>query len=461
MRLVRPLSWTLLAAAGFALVGPPAAGRQPAKDDLPARPKNAGDVVNVYRSAKGIPAADMKRAKETLGAYAQYVADLLATPKVYAAAQEFIPPTVKGGGQVPTVNEIVGDRGLIDLAVLVPEPGGKVGPDNADYIRELGTAFDAALGRLPTAGDQIIAVNGARALATACRSGATAHYKTVTDLLANQNVRPEVKHHLFQAAGHLLAAYDINDLQTRKHSGDPAATAALVAALQKAVEDPAAILPLPPGADGKPAAVPEDLAPVLRFIRREAIRALGQCRFAEFSPSKGQTLYPSYTLARVAMSDPALGVPPGPSEVAEAVIGLCNMNPPRALNAEPYAYAMSDAIASGLITFADKKAAKADDKSLPWRGYAGRLLDALRLWQGLYDANFNPAAPAAYSPTQVPAVVKALAGEAERRVLGPMESGGRIDLEGFKQYRDATLRADKKATPAPYRENPGLVLPRN
>jgi hypothetical protein len=459
MLLVRPLSWTFLAAAGFALAVAPAAGRQPAKDDLPARPRNAGDIVNVYRPG-GIPPGEMAKAKETFAAYARYVAELVATPRIYTNAQEFRPETTKGGGQIPNVNEIVGDRGLIDLTILTPEPGSKVGPENADYIRELGKAYDEALQRLPTFGEPIVAVNGARALAAACKSGAAAHYPTVTALLANENVRPEVKHHLFQAAGNLLAAYDLNDYRSRKHSAEPAAVGALVAALQKAVENPAAILPLPPGADGKPAAVPDDQAAVLRFIRREAIRALGQCRFAEFSPSKGQTLYPSFTLARVAMSDPALGVPPGPAEVAEAVIGLCNMNPPRALNAEQYAYAMADAVASGLITFAAPKAANAADKSLPWRGTAARLLDALRLWQGLYDANFNPAAPTAYAQDQVPAVVKAVAAEAERRVLGPMEAGGRIDLEGFRQYRDATLRADKKMTPAPYRENPTLVLPR-
>lgn len=466
MPLVRPLSWTVLTAAGFALACAGAAGRQPPKDDLPQRPRNANEVAN-FRQFR-IPAGKMKEAKEAFTAYADYAAQLLTHPRVYSAPQEFRPDGAKGPPPPPTLEEILGDRGLIGVSILVPDPAGKLGPDDVDYVRELGVAYDAALKDLPKAGEQIVAVNGARALAAACRSGAVAHYKTVTDLINDPAVRPEAKYYLFQAAGHLLAAYDLNDapagFRGRKHSGDPAAVGALVAALQKAVEDPAVIFPFLAGADGKPAAVPAELVPAYHFIRREAIRALGQCRFAEFAAAKGQTLYPSFTLARVALVDPALAVPPDPNkypaEVAEAVLGLCNMNPPRALGAEPYAYAMADAIAGGLAAFAGPKAAQPEDKSVPWRGYAGRLLDALRQWQGLYDANYTPQNPTGYAADTVPAVARAVAAEAERLVLGPLESGtGRINVTGLNQYRTATLRSDKKYSPAPYRENPGLTLP--
>lgn len=462
MSLLRPLSWTLLAAGGFALLGGPAAGRQPPKDDLPVRPRNAGDIPQYKQYT--IPPAKMKEAKETFAAYGNYLADYLSLPRMYTAPQEFRPdPLPKNSPAVPkTLDDLF--RYDIDPLILVPEPGSKVGPNDADYIREFGAALDDALGKLPKAGESVVAVNGARALAAACRSGATAHYPTVTALLTNENVRPEAKHYLFQAAGNLLAAHDLNNYTIRKHSAaadKPEQLAALVAALQKAVEDPAAILPLPAGADGKPAPLPEDMVPVLQFIRRQAIKALGQCRFAEIpGAAKGQTLYPSFTLARVAMSDPALGVPPAPAEVAEAVIGLCNMSPPRALGTEPYAYAMADAVATGLIGFASPKFSKAEDKSIAWRGYAGRLADALQLWQALYDANYSPQNPAAAAPDQTPAVVKTLASEATRRLLGPMESGNPPDLNGFRQYLDTVLRPDKKNTGAPYRDNPALVLPR-
>lgn len=455
---LRPLSWTLLAAGGFALLGGPAAGRQPPKDDLPVRPRNAGDIP-AYKQYN-IPPAKMKEAKETFAAYGNYLADYLSLPRMYTAPQEFRPdPLPKNSPAVPkTLDDLF--RYDIDPLILVPEPGSKVGPNDADYIRELGAALDDALGKLPKAGESVVAVNGARALAAACRSGAAAHYPTVAALLANENVRPEAKHYLFQAAGNLLAAHDLNNYTIRRHSGGEEQVAALVAALQKAVENPNAILPTPAGVDGKPTPLPEDMVPVHQFIRRQAIKALGQCRFAELPAGKGKTIYPSFTLARVAMADPTLGVPPAPAEVAEAVIGLCNMSPPRALGTEPYAYAMADAVATGLVGFASSKFSKAEDKSIAWRGYAGRLADALQLWQAVYDANYSPANPAAVTTDQTPAVVKTLASEAGRRLLGPMEAGNPPDLNGFRQYLDTVLRPDKKNTGAPYRDNPALVLPR-
>ena len=461
MSLVRPLAWTVLAAAGLTVAGTTAAGRQPPKDDLPPRPRNYGDV-NTYRQA-GIPADKLNEAKKTFLAFADYYGQLLAHPRVHTAPQEFRPdPPPKGSLPVPpTVDQIVRD---IEQVLVVPEASGKVGPNEIDYVRELGVAFDTALGPLPRAGQQVVAVAGARALAAACQSGAAAHYKTVAALLTDPTVRPEAKYYVLQAAEHLLAAYDLNDqpagFRGRRHSADPVSVGALIAAVQKAVEDPAVIFPFVAGPDGKPVPVPQDLVPAYQFIRRQAIRALAQVRFAEFSPAKGQTLYPAFALARVAMSDPALAVPPNPSEVAEAVIGIANMNPPRALGAEPYAYAMADAIATGLATFSGPKATKADDKSIAWKGYAGRLADALKRWQALFDANYTPQAPAAPPPGVVPPVATALAAEAERLVLGPLEAGSRPGADVLaRQYRDATLRTDKNYTRAPFRDNPKLVLP--
>ncbi|MBX9623560.1 MAG: hypothetical protein K2X82_07075 [Gemmataceae bacterium] len=454
MPATRLTSWTLLAAAGFALAAARAPG-QPPKDDFPLRPTNAGDIGN-YR-AYGIPAGATDKAKETFKNYAEYIAALLTNLRVYTTPQEFKSDAAKTTTVIPTVDQILRD---LELTLLVPDPNSKVGPDNADYIRELGVAYDAALGKLPENPEQVMAVNGARALAAACKSGATAHYPTVTKLLGSEAVRPEAKYYLLQAAENLLAAYDLNNLQFRNHSAGPAEVGALVAALQAAVERPTSILPAPPGPDGKPAAgVPDDLVPVLHFVRRQAVRALGQVRFAEVAAGKDKTLYPAFTLARVAMSDPALGVPPNPAELAEAVLGLCNMSPPRALGTEPYAYAMSDAVASGLAALAAPKAQNAADKSIPWRGTAGRLADGLRLWQGVFDPNYNPARPAAANPGLVPPVVAKTAAEAERLVLGPLDAGGRVNTPGLVQYRDAVLRADPKYKSAPFRSNPSLVLP--
>jgi len=329
-------------------------------------------------------------------------------------------------------------------------------PENADYIREFGAALDEALKDLITNHpDAIVRINAARLYAAACRSGATPHYATVTALLNNANTRPEIKLWLFQAAGNLLAAYDINNLQTRRyHSASEKVLCDLLNALKDAIELPNSILPAP---------VTPEQVPVLTFIRRDAIKALAMARFAEVqSTNPPASAYPAFTLARVAISDPDLNPRPTTSEIAEAIIGICNMAPPKgSANAEPYGYAMCDAIATGLVTFATPRAANPADKSLGWKGYAYRLTEALKAWGPVYDPNFAPGTPLTPAASLVPKPVSELTVEAERRILSPMDGiATRIDLAGLRGYRDSTLRTDKKWTLSPYRDKPKMELPK-
>jgi hypothetical protein len=330
-------------------------------------------------------------------------------------------------------------------------------PDEADYIRELGAALDAALKDVIEKNpERIVQVNATRMLAAACRSGAHAHYPTVIGLLTNPATRPEVKYYALQAAGNLLAAYDVNEYGKRAHSNKPKEVAPLIAALQDAILKPETILPTPGGA------VPPDQLQVRAFFRRHAVRALAQARFAEFKVPEGPTLYPAFTLAQVAVSDPALVPAPNDAEVAEAVIGICNMTPPRGQAAIPYAYAMADAVASGIITFATPRAARPDDKTLPWKGTAARMNDALKLWGALFDANYNPAKPNATNLGLAPKPVAELVDQADKRVLSPIvEGSGKVDVNGLRQFRDdKSMRGDPKWTLAPFVSDPKLVLPK-
>lgn len=450
---------TLLAAAGFALAAVPASvnARQPAKDELPKRPANYSRV-SAFKDMVPIPPDQLKSAKDAFAAFAKYHAEYISSPRVYTAPQEFLSSTVpltKSGEQIRTTDEEIAE---VHRHILIPLPGSRVGPDNADYIRELGAALDAALKEvIETTGEPVVRVNATRLLAEACRSGATAHYPTVTGLIANANTRPEVKYYAFQAAGNLLAAYDLNDYQSRKHSNKPKEVSDLIAALQDAVLKPATILPVPAGTK-----LPPDQTDVLTFIRRQAVRALGQVRFAEYKVAPaGPDLFPAFTLAQVAVSDPAIDPPPTETEAAEAVIGICNMTPPmKKPEREAYAHAMTDAVATGIITFANRRAANPTDKSHPWRGYAARLTEALKAWRPLFDPGFNPAKPTAYLPAEVPQPVMDTVTEAEKRVLGPMDGATGIDLNGFRQFRDNTLRGNKKWTPNPFLTNPKLALPK-
>src|SRR5437764_705212 len=232
MPLTRSLCWTFLAAAGFALAAATAPARQPAKDELPKRPATYGKVEELRRAGLPIPPDQVKPAKDAFAAYARYVADLISSPLTYKTSTEFNPDI---RNPLPTPDTVISEH--VTPRLLIPEPGNKVGPDQADYIREFAGA--------------------------------------------------------------------------------------------------------PP-----PAPTPEQQA-VAAFVRRQAVRALAQVRYASINvPPGGPTVYPSHTLARVIYSDPALSPPPNPAEIAEATLGLCNMSPPAKASNSYNADAVADAVAT-------------------------------------------------------------------------------------------------------------------
>ena len=101
----------------------------------------------------------------------------------------------------------------------IPFNATRVTKDRGDYIRELGVAFDAVLKPVIDENpERIVRINAARMLAVACKSGATAHYPTVTAMLTNANTPTDVKHYVLVAAGNLLSAYDVYDYRSRRHS---------------------------------------------------------------------------------------------------------------------------------------------------------------------------------------------------------------------------------------------------
>jgi len=447
MPVQRFVSWTLLAAGLLALgAAVPPVAAQPGKDDLPKPPPS----ISGYKDTTG---KDLNKAKGDFITFAKYQAEIISHPRIYSTPQEFVPPK---GPTVPSTDALITDLGR---SILVPTPNSNIGSDQADYIRELGVALDQELkiviDRNPT---PVVRLNAMRMLAAACKSGAQIHWPTVTGYIANPNTPGELKYYAFQAAGNLLAAFDLNDYSARKHAHKPKEVSDLIAALQNAIVKPGAIVPAPPAG----VALSPEQIDVVSFIRRAAIRALGQARYSDRVPGPGAPdLYPAHTLARVAVSDPAIQPPPSDTEVAEAVIGLCNMSPPsKSTEKEAYAYAMADAILTGLTTFATKKAATPLDATLPWRSYGARLSDALKAWRPLFELGYSPAKPLAFTQGAAPKVVDDVLAEAERRVLLPMYDKGSVDVNGLKQYRDNSIRGDKKFTHSPFVSDPKVVIPK-
>ncbi|MFO0798662.1 MAG: hypothetical protein U0804_14400 [Gemmataceae bacterium] len=473
--------------------------------DTPAQPPKAANLpqktgqyleVASFKSQGGVLKGEVAKAKTAFEVFAKYHAEYVANPVTHTAPQDFRPEPPPPNSPLTVdglINEIY--RHLIvpsPVVPLHPTPGQpnlstatardtEMIAKEAEYIREFGAALDKALGDVvKQSNERVVRVGATRMLAAACRSGASAHWPTVTELLTAPNMDPEVRYYALQAAGNLLSAYDINDYRSRRHAADSKTVGALVVAVQNCVLKPDALLPLIDVPDGKGSVrkvLPPDQVPVHQFIRRQAVRALGQVRFSEFDSEKGKTLYPAHTLALVALSKVTVetfsvsgekveivtapkNLVGDANDAGEAVLGILNMAPPRGgAAAKQYAAPMADVIATGVITWVGPRATDPASKALPWRGTAQRLDEGLKTWQGLFDVNWNPSQPA-IRPELVPASAKDVAKAVTDNVITPLGSAtGTVNLTGLQTFQRDVLRKTKDITPRPFGGAASPALP--
>lgn len=354
-------------------------------------PGDARSRIVEYRDGKIALTTPTEADKSVFNLMAVYLINRVTHHEYHIQTPE--PAELKPRPADKTVNELVND---IRKWLLVPPADGKITLGQEDYIREFGAALDKPLAAilLVEKGKQsptIIRVNAARLLAVVCESGAPAHWPTVTKLLASSETPPEILYYALKAAEGLLGGFDVSRLG-RLAAGPEAAEKTLYD-LVRLLED--VIVKGPPildhlyvetsspklATDPKGPAitpVPEQLL-AIQLYRLQAIRALARLR-NDVLGGKAKAAYevrPVYTLARVAVADPAIRPEFGKKEIAEAVIGLARINPSAALNVDEIAYAMS----YGLRGLFAVKAANAEDATIFWKVYAGRMNAAFQDWQ--------------------------------------------------------------------------------
>lgn len=330
--------------------------------------------------------------------------------------------------------------------MLIPAIDSRFTTDQAEYIDEFANALDEAVRTMLKSRDVIVRINAARALEVVSESGAAAHAKTITALLKDPNTRPEVLLYVYKAAGKLLSAYHplaIRNPDPNRHSipnellvpllqaleghilkNPPVAEHVVIEkpapkALPQGDAEPAPAAAAEPEASGKLDATPltTDQIEIIRFFRRDAVRALAKVRVDVVGGDGEPEARPAYTLARVAVSDPAILPAPGAIEVVEAVIGLLHISPSNKLNIDELAHA----IAIGLGTFAQLKAVPGDtltpeQQLISWKLYAARLADAFNYWRG--SVNRNPRALAAQN------IIRSLSDTAMSEVVTRLDRTG-------------------------------------
>jgi hypothetical protein len=137
-------------------------------------------------------------------------------------------------------------------------------------------------------------------------------------------------------------------------------------------KDPKAAKPEPQGP------TPEQVD-LIRFFRRAAVRALAKVRFDIVGGVAGvPEARPGYTLAKVAVADVSISPAPHHTEIAEAVIGLCGINPSPPLHIDEMAFVIAYGVAQFVRAKGPEDNARADGGKhpTPWRTYAARMTAA-------------------------------------------------------------------------------------
>ncbi|MFO0937590.1 MAG: hypothetical protein U0798_13860 [Gemmataceae bacterium] len=325
----------------------------------------------------------------------------------------------------------------INRYVLVPNITEKSPYFKVAYIEEFGKAADAAIRDvLKKAGNEprtaIVRVNAGRALASVCRSGASAHVPLLIELIKNETTPPELQYWALKASENLIAASDLikaTEGRPEFHALKDKVMAPLVIEIEKAFKRYSAIaiphtppapppggaagaqdakppvppmppmgagagpkppmgppMAPPPGRDGK---IETNFAPpfdvdVAMFLRRHAVRAISKCRKVYLSDSNETLARPGVFLAKLAVYDPSIVPVAQPYECADAAIGLAQMVPDNNVHVD----VQLDAIAAAISTFGAWKVTGFDSKEskvVLWRKTATAMSAALATLKAMPD----------------------------------------------------------------------------
>ncbi len=300
-----------------------------------------------------------------------------------------------------------------------------------EYWQYFGEALNATILELMKKNPPpLIRVNTARALSIVAAMGSPAFAKTITNLLNDPKTPPEVLLYAYKAADAFLAAYDPNAIGGKnffRHTVQGPELIELVKALEKHVLDGPPVaekvaLTPPPikivGEQPKPVipgrlenkSLTAEQVEVVRYFRRQAVRALAKCRLDTISNLAGQVvLRPASTLAKFAVNDESLYPEASPAEVAEAVRGLAEMPPSSNLNIDTVA----TIIATGIASLARLKNVNPADHSIPWVITSAKIGQSLGVWKA--SVNLFPQAATASK------TINSAADVCQREILSKLE----------------------------------------
>lgn len=316
-----------------------------------------------------------------------------------------------------TVDKLIDEVERLNIAYT---DWNRLNENQKDYQRELGAAlFDAVLlvmtDKTPPA---FLRLNAARLLVPAAGTASPAVARGLTRVLsggvftddkkAPAPPPPDVLYYAVRACESFLAAYQVARPGTKDLNPDD--MVALLGLLIGYVEKGPPILnKVSVSAGALPAAQATARDAAVRFYRLQAVRALAKVRLDEYA-GKAVVVRPVFTLARVAVRDPAIQPSPSVKEVGEATLGLMSVTAGLDLNVDVLAYA----VARGATDYFRTRAESAPEmKLVDWKAAAQRFSAATAAWVAATDK--NPAVQAVGKKA-----VEDAAAQLEKNVYAPL-----------------------------------------
>jgi hypothetical protein len=369
--------------------------------------------------------------------------------------------TAGGNSENNSVSDVVRKLGEVIIDPLIPRGRPPINQNQAELVNTFGKEMTPELMKLvgtrdkPSNSEMLIKINAARMLSILGRSGYEGVADGAVEILKNADQSDAVKLYALEALKNLFAVPKRN-YPERSVFSKPDPEAAAISALVDFIAR-------------KPAITPEtakDEVDAFRYLRREAVRALGMVRkpvVRNQNVNGGIITIPALWLLRVANADTSLVPSPSLSERVEGLVGYLRLNPDKDQNMDYASAYVASAVQDIAREYKERKILekpKPEDKAtavrlpeerdyLPWKTAANRLQVAIKDWQENWEANV----PAGNRPENIQRMVREVAIDTNEDILSHIIAGNQTEqvvvdrLRVFlsnSQFNSTSLYTDDK-----------------
>jgi hypothetical protein len=297
---------------------------------------------------------------------------------------------------------------------------------NNIFAHEVDTQLMKLLGtpEKPSGAEILIKINAARMMSIVARAGYEGIAEDIITVLNDPKQSDAVKLYMLQALRHLFAV-------PHREKGANFSVFSKPEAEAKAIQTLIDFITRKPALS---ADAPKQEVDAYRYLRREAVRALGLVRKPIVKIDDKIVSVPALWLLRVANGDKNLVPAPSLSERVEGLVGYLQLSPDRDLNMDFAAGFVAAAVVDIARDYKDRKplakpaagaavpaGPAAEERDwLPWKLTANRMSLGLITWR----KNWDEALPAAAKPDDVKRIVNGVVDGAESDFLKVVLSSG-------------------------------------